>query len=215
MINAILICLSILMITGCDSQPTQQQSAAAVVPETLPLTSSTPVPAPDITGGLAVVVHEANNFNATEAALLEQARVLLEKVVNSEAFKQQVLHFTYLGQETYVQNNGLTNQQIYDDIMAGAEQLPTPTAANQIMDLYTELYYKPGNVIGYTDPSVHTIFMNSYFFDSAAASAIAGNMMHEWLHKLGFDHDFASTARRPSSVPYAIGYIAEDLAATY
>ena len=146
---------------------------------------------------------------------MEKAQATLQKILNTEEFKQKVLHFTYLGQETYVQNNGLSNLEIYNKIMAGAEQLPKKTSANQTMDLFTELYYEASNVIGYTDPSVSTIYMNSYFFDRFDASNVAGNMMHEWLHKLGFDHDFDSTDRRPSSVPYAIGYIAEDLAAKY
>ena len=32
-------------------------------------------------------------------------------------------------------------------------------------------------------------------------------------HKLGFEHDFKATARRPQSVPYALGELIESLAA--
>jgi len=192
---------------------------------TLPVATPVPVsnlpspPSSDIgTGGLKVAIQQTANFNPAELDHLEQSRAVLEKVVNSEEFKQRVIHFTYQGQETYVQNNGLTNLQIYNDIMQGAEQLPTPTAANNTMDLYVQLYTSSWfgrNVIGYTDPSVHTIFMNTYFYDSATPGETAGNLMHEWMHKLGFDHDSSATARRPSSVPYAVGYIAEELAAKY
>jgi hypothetical protein len=170
------------------------------------------------TGGLNVAIREANYFNSNGVALLEKARALLEKVVNSEEFKQKVIHFTYQGEETYVQNGGLTNLQIYNKIMAGAEEFPKQTESNHTMDLYTELYtsgWTGRNVIGYTNPSTATIFMNSYFFNYATADGVAGNMIHEWLHKLGFDHDYNSTSRRPYSVPYAVGYIAEELAAKY
>ena len=200
-----------------------RSSASPSVPAPTP--SATPVatvPSPpnsDIgTGGLRVVIQQSSNFNSSELVHLEQSRTALEKAVNSEEFKQKVLHFTYQGQETFVQNNGLTNLQIYNKIMEGAEQTPQPTAANNTMDLFVSLYtssFFGRNVIGYTDPSVPTIFMNTYFYDSATPAGTAGNMMHEWMHKLGFDHDYNSTARRPSSVPYAIGYIAEDLAAKY
>ena len=193
------------------------------VPSTPPSATPIPnVPSPpnsDIgTGGLKVVIQQSSNFNASELEHLERSRAALEKAVNSEEFKQKVIHFTYQGQETYVQNNGLTNLQIYNQIMQGAEQTPQVTPANQTMDLFVSLYtsgYFGRNVIGYTDPTVPTIFMNTYFYDSATPAGTAGNMMHEWMHKLGFDHDYNSTARRPSSVPYAVGYIAEDLAAKY
>jgi hypothetical protein len=179
----------------------------------------TPPPSGDQgTGGLKVVINQADNFTPVGLDLLEKSRSVLEKVVNSEEFKQRVIHFTYQGVETFVQNNGNTNLQIYNQMMAGAEQTPVATPANNTMDLFVQLYTSSvfgRNVIGYTDPTVHTIFMNSYFFNSADPSGVAGNMMHEWMHKMGYDHDFHATAQRPSSVPYAIGYIAEELAAKY
>lgn len=170
------------------------------------------------TGGLKVVIVQSNNFNSTQAAHLEKSRAVLEKVVNSEEFKQRVIHFKYQGEETYVQNNGLTNLQIYNKIMAGAEEYPAQTIANSSMDLSVELYtsgWSGRNVVGYTNQGTSTIFMNTYFYNYATPSETAGNMIHEWLHKMGFDHDYNSTSRRPSSVPYAIGYIAEEMAAKY
>lgn len=167
------------------------------------------------TGGLQVAIQSAKNFNSTQMAHLQASRDLLEKVVNSEQFKQRVLHFTYQGQETFVQNNGLTNLQIYNVIMQGAEQLPSPSESNHVMDLSVQLYtssYFGRNVVGYTDPSTSTIFMNTYFYNYATPGDSAANMIHEWMHKLGFDHDYNSTARRPYSVPYAIGDIVGELA---
>ena len=35
----------------------------------------------------------------------------------------------------------------------------------------------------------------------------AGNLFHEWLHKLGYTHSSSSTPTRPYSVPYAVGYM--------
>lgn len=197
------------------STPTPSASPSPTVtptPSATPKPSVTPSPTPSQSDHLSVVIQQSSNFDSKALASLEKARGLLEIVVNSDDFKQKVLHFTYQGQETYVQNNGYSNSQIYDLIMAGAEQYPSKTTANHTMDLYLELYTANGSsTIGYTSPSTKTIYMNTYFYNSASAGDIAGNMMHEWLHKLGFDHDSAVTARRPSSVPYAIGYIARDL----
>ena len=166
------------------------------------------------TGGVKVVINSAKNFNATQAAHLEESRALLERIVNSEEFKQKVIHFTYQGQETYVQNNGLTNLQVYNKIMAGAEEFPQQTAANNVIDLSVQLYtsgWTGRNVIGYTNPSTPTIYMNTYFYNYATPIETASNMIHEWTHKLGFDHDYKATARRPYSVPYAVGYIVENM----
>lgn len=170
------------------------------------------------TGGVRVVIQSAVNFNSSQAEHLEKSRVVLEKVLNSEEFKQRVLHFAYNGEETYVQNNGLNNLQIYNKIMSAAEEFPQQTVANNQMDLSVQIYTSSWfnrSVVGYTSPDTATIYMNTYFYNYATPAGTAGNMMHEWLHKLGFDHDFNSTARRPSTVPYAIGYIAEDLAEKY
>ena len=195
------------------------RSSAGSTPD--PTTPSSPaLPAPpdaDIgTGGLKIQINSTTNFTSDQIIQAEQARAALETVVNSEAFKQKVIHFTYQGAEAFVQNNGLTNLQIYNQMMAGAEVLPQQTAVDNVMNLFLELYtssYFGRNVIGYTDPSVHTIYMNTYYYNSAAKNDIADNMMHEWMHKLGYDHDYQATARRPSSVPYAIGYIVDDLVA--
>jgi hypothetical protein len=54
--------------------------------------------------------------------------------------------------------------------------------------------------------------MNTKYFYVYTPYQVAGNLTHEWLHKLGFDHDVASTPARPYSVPYAVGYILRDLA---
>lgn len=167
------------------------------------------------TGGLNVVIQSAKNFNDTDMAHLLESKAVLERIVNSEEFKQRVLHFTYGGQETFVQNNGLTNLQIYNLILMGAERLPSLTEPNHVMDLSVQLYtssYFGRNVVGYTTPSTSTIYMNTYFYRWATPGETAANMIHEWMHKIGFDHDYNATARRPYSVPYAIGSLIEELA---
>jgi hypothetical protein len=166
------------------------------------------------TGGLSVTIQSAKNFNESDMAHLLESRQVLERIVNSEEFKQRVLHFTYGGQETFVQNQGLTNLQIYNLILMGAERLPSLTEPNHVMDLSVQLYtssYFGRNVVGYTTPSTSTIYMNTYFYRSATPGDTAANMIHEWMHKIGFDHDYNATARRPYSVPYAIGSLVEEL----
>ncbi len=208
----------------------RRSSAGSSGTVSAPVATPTPVPTPvestgDVavnppsdqdtsTGGVKVVINSATNFNSDQLAHLEASRALLEKIVNTEEFKQRVLHFNFNGQEAFYQNNGLTNLQIYHKIMAAAEELPKLTAANQTIDLTVQLYTSSWfgrNVVGYTNPDTSTIYMNTYFYNYATPAGTASNMMHEWMHKLGFDHDYRSTSNRPYSVPYAIGDIVEQM----
>jgi hypothetical protein len=200
-----------------EGSPTTGGSTPVPIPTPVvspsPIQSEVPV---SVTNGkeVKVTIQSSVGYSSEGLALLEKARSLLERVVNSEEFKQQVVNHTYGGKKTYVMNNDLSNEQIYAQIMSAAEQFPKVTAADQNIDLHTELYtsnWFGRNTIGYTNPSTSKIYVNTYFFYYADASAVAGNLMHEWLHKLGFDHDYNSTASRPYSVPYAVGYIAEEL----
>jgi hypothetical protein len=208
----ILLVLTVLTFAPQTSSAMGRKSAANSNTSTPPpMTLPTPTNIDDVTGGLTVQIRKANYFSATQLAKLNSAREFLEKVLNSEEFKQKVLHHTYNNQETYVQNGGLTNLQIYKKMMMGAESYPVQTEANRTMDFFAELYYSRKNVIGYTNPSTATVFMNSKYFNYFTPAQVAGNMVHEWLHKLGFEHDYDRTARRPFSVPYAVGDMVDEL----
>lgn len=149
------------------------------------------------------------NFKQTDRDKVNQALKELIYVIKSDKFKYEVLHHTYKGKETFVQNNEMTNAEIYQEILKGAEMLLPE--ADQEMDLELKLYYKNNSTIGYTYPSKLRIYMNTKYFNRYETEEVASNLMHEWLHKLGFKHDKKRTSRRKYSVPYAIGYLVEDL----
>jgi hypothetical protein len=70
-------------------------------------------------------------------------------------------------------------------------------------------------VIGYTYPTIVTTYANKKYFLSNLESmsgnaAIFANIIHEYLHKVGFDHSFYNNATRRYTVPYAMGDIAEE-----
>lgn len=142
---------------------------------------------------------------------INQAADLIQQVISSEEFKNKVLNHRYNGKKQFANNNGLTNKQIYNKILAGAEKLK-PSRDNE-MDLEVELYRDAeSNTVGYTYPTTNRVWMNSKYFNINSAALVTTNMMHEWLHKLGFGHDAEVTDKRPYSVPYAIGYMVRDLA---
>lgn len=148
-------------------------------------------------------------FDSADEEKYNEAVAIVKKVVATEAFKTRVLNHTYNGVKTYANNNGKTNEQIYQSILDAAEKL-TPTK-NNTLDVGVKLYYENNSVVGYTNGSITYINVNTKFFDTYAANSVAGNLFHEWLHKVGYGHDSAATAQRPYSVPYAIGYIIRDI----
>jgi hypothetical protein len=154
-----------------------------------------------------------NGFDRVQEAKLLEAFDMLKRVIGSDEFKQKVLNHYYNGKKQYVDNEGLTNSQIYKKILEGAEKLSPQK--NNAMDLLLQTYTERNIVIGYTVPNLLTIFMNTKYLNQTGFSAnqVAMNIMHEWLHKLGFKHAVNNNPSRPYSVPYAIGYIIRELAA--
>lgn len=168
---------------------------------------------------LSVQVDSMKNFNQVQVDKLNLAKRIVQFVINSAEFKNRVFNFTYNNQKTFVQNNGLSNEQVYNLLMTGAEKYPKQTAQDQTMNFQLELYapkwYQSNNVLGYTSQTDPIIHINKNFYNSAEVFEIAMNLTHEWCHKMGFDHDSKATARRPYSVPYAIGYLVRDLGQTF
>jgi hypothetical protein len=168
----------------------------------------TDVPSAALTFGFNVVV---TGMTAAQQAKIDAAKALIKKVIGSSEFRTRVLNFTYNGKKAFVDNGGYTNEQIYQKILDGAEEL-YPTK-NNTMDLEVELYYASTNTIGYTYANVTKIWMNTKYFNNYTAVEVSDNLTHEWLHKVGFDHASSYSVSRDSSVPYAIGYLVEELAA--
>ena len=152
------------------------------------------------------------DFNQTQEQKLVDAIELMKQVVASEEFKNKILNYTYNGKKRFVDTN-LTNAQVYAKILEGAEKLKPKK--NNTLDITLKLYRVSQNVIGYTLPSVNTVWMNTKYFNNFTPADVTGNLMHEWLHKLGFRHDYKRTPQRPYSVPYAIGYLMQSLAKKY
>jgi hypothetical protein len=61
------------------------------------------------------------------------------------------------------------------------------------------------DLAGYTRPNTRWQWICKDFFYLMDYKMIAGNLVHEWLHKLGYDHGSFSDPLTKYSVPYAIG----------
>lgn len=186
--------------TDTPTEPTEPDEPTTDTP-TPPVSSDVPAQALSFKTNVTYL----EGFDSADEAKYNQAVALVKKVVATEAFRTAVLNYTYNGQKTFNNNNGLTNEQIYQSILDAAEKL-TP-AKNNTLDVGVKLYYENSTVVGYTSTAYTYINVNTKYFDTYAINSVASNLFHEWLHKVGYGHDSAATAGRPYSVPYAIGGI--------
>ena len=145
------------------------------------------------------------DFTNEQAEKYNKAIEIVKLVVATEKFRNDVVNFTYNGQKAFIDNKGRTNEQIYQSILDAAETLKP--IKNNIMDLEVQLYYAATNVVGYTNSGTTRIWVNTKYFNTFLENSVAGNLFHEWLHKLGYTHAVSATTTRPYSVPYAVGYI--------
>lgn len=167
-------------------------------------------PLPPAALNFAVNLH-LDNFNSVQEDKVLAAAELIKKVVASEKFRTAILNHRFKGKRAFNDNAGLSNAQIYAKILEGAEEL-RPQIDNE-MDLDLEVYRDNNNTVGYTYPSELRVWMNEKYLNKNPPHKVTTNMMHEWLHKLGFKHDVKDTPTRRYSVPYAVGYIVARLAA--
>lgn len=143
------------------------------------------------------------NQTSTQKAKINKALEIIRLVIATDEFRSKILNHTYGGRKTFVDNGGFTNEQIYQKILDGAERLQS-TKDNE-MDMEVEMYTASTNVVGYTYSSSKRVWVNTKYFNQYTAAGVAHNLMHEWLHKLGFGHASSYSTSRDYSVPYAIG----------
>jgi hypothetical protein len=194
------------------SPSTNPTSPTIEIPtETSPTIPTTPV---DLDPEETPIYWDANlymvNFNTAQENKVKDAVEIMRKVIGSQQFKDAILNHTYQGKKTFVDNGGFTNAQIYQKILDGAE-IVGDRSKNGEMDAELELYYTFTNTVGYTRSNTTRIWMNTKYFNVYTPYNVAGNLMHEWTHKLGFSHAVNYSSSRDYSVPYAVGSIMEKL----
>lgn len=152
------------------------------------------------------------NFEVSDEEKVGKAIEIIKKVIQSQEFKIKVFSHTYQGVRKF-HDTKLTNEQVYAKLLAGMEDLKKEE--DHEMDLDLQLYYSSKNTVGYTYPSGLRIWMNTKYFDAYTPAQVAGNVFHEWTHKLGFEHAFKYSSSRDYSVPYALGKLMRELGKKY
>ena len=156
-------------------------------------------------------------FSPESLIKVNTAKDAIEKVFNSDKFKDAILNFTYDGNKTFfyrrtVFGNPLdhryTNEEVFDLLMKAEEN--SGNADSGSMDLYLILLQEVNSgVVGYGNPDCKEIYTYRNWFETFTVAEYAGHITHEWTHKLGFDPSFHYNRKRKYSVPYAIGDMVE------
>jgi hypothetical protein len=157
-----------------------------------------------------VKLHFHSDFLRNEAVKNKMIEAVkeIEATINTAHFKKLILNYVYDGKKQFAQTSDL-NTTVYRNILEGKETL-SPELDNE-WDLAVIPYYKNNNVVGYTYPSRNEVWVNLKFYYKYEVSQIANNLAHEYMHKIGYGHDFRRTKRRNYSVPYAVGRIVQNI----
>ena len=159
----------------------------------------------------------------------EHALELLDEIMNSEEFKRRVISYvrevngewvnSY--QKSYLWYNRdevLSPEDVYNVLMEGNEKMRPSTLAEMNLNSYVKVcrWWEKWStwcrkVIGSTAPSKSKwIKLNWKFYRKYEVNNMVANMVHEWIHLLGFLH---GKDRMREEVPYVVGAIAGQLAA--
>lgn len=148
--------------------------------------------------------------------------------VNSDQFKYSVLDFSYtdsnglkfdnfkrnhsypwmqFSQQDETVNDNLSNQDIYDVLMSGWDMYSKEKDGD--IDVETALYRNRfSSTVGYTYGNTLKTWSNTKFWigdEKQIIAIIAANIIHEYMHNLGFGHAVKWNTTRDYTVPYAIG----------
>ena len=139
--------------------------------------------------------------NATQDQLLKLNTALGMvniTVLPSNIFKQKVLSATFT--ETTD-----TNQQVYDKITGQDIEISVsfylPSWWQRMKQRFSGLAVVAAECGGGEVTFNATVFENNSIYD------LAGTLLHEASHAIGYTHDFNPTPDRPKSVPYQLGDI--------
>jgi hypothetical protein len=168
---------------------------------------------------VSVKFDQVTGATPAQAAKLERARVLAEQALNDTTFRTRAILFSsepYGGRpgDGYLQAARLvdgrtqtvgSNTEVVSALLAGNG---TDGAVHIRVDVTTARPRSRKDFAGTTlgMPDAVTDLFPGWLDDPTVTDAVvAENLIHEHLHRLGFEHEFNFSEARCGSAPYAIG----------
>lgn len=141
------------------------------------------------------VNYQLKNFNCEQQEFIKEAAEHLEAVINSNDFKVEIeLGFFLVNGKLFIKR-----KQLYKELTAGDINLD--------LTAYRVPWWKPTGrkTRAYTKPSTKRIWLNERYLTDVRQ--VAGTLIHEHLHNLGYTHSRKRHSQRKHSIPYAVGEI--------
>lgn len=139
-------------------------------------------------------IHRMRNFSLNDAKNYILSANGLGVALNKSDFKDRLLELTF------TENNELSNEKIYEYLKSGRDKFNVKKDFD--IDIDVTLYNNPdSNVIGFTYPNTWRTWINKKYLDSESHKFLAGHILHEYLHNMGFNH----YGEHSTSVPYQLG----------
>lgn len=152
---------------------------------------------------LSVRLHEFTNATPEDQTHIDNALRLIEEVINLESFREEIAKRKF-------SQTKMKGPEVLASILK-AHEFYAP-AGEGVIDLNLDMFEENSSTVGYTSPKDPFMHLNRFFHRNYSAAETAGNIFHEWLHKIGHTHTKWNWKNRENSVPYALGYRLAELA---
>lgn len=148
-----------------------------------------------------------SNFDSISMLKLNESSKMLEKVINSEEFKNEVLN-----EKFRIGNHKLSSQDIYDLIMSGKDNYKNKPADYSI-DLRVKLFdeYAGSGNFGFTNMNTRVTRTHRCYIQQNDTKCYTSHLAHEYMHQIGFVDKRNLFFKKTNSVPYKIGRIIDKL----
>lgn len=170
--------------------------------------------------GFTVNLYCESNLSFDEAYTLRQAVRHMASRLSSNEFKEFCINYAYEYKtstghlwwkqyhthyvEGFKYSDGRNGLEIYNHLMNGSEKL-SMGVSDQTANIHLMIDRRlRRGVLGYTYPNTTKQWIYSWFLKSDYRK-IAGNLAHEWCHKMGYGHEYRYNQTRRHTVPYAVG----------
>jgi hypothetical protein len=189
--------LMLLLLVSCATVKSPSEIAIDVLAPIEVVAEKEPV---EIKEATKVQVVSLTGFNATQEARFRKILSNVEKVINSERFKKEVLDHTYQDKKQFVDTTD-SNEQVLTKILS----------KTWAIEYRLEMLSRFSSTVGYTYPNVTWIVLNARKYPLMSDADVANNIIHEYGgHKLGrYGHAQKWNAARDYSTPYGLGNIGE------
>lgn len=151
---------------------------------------------------MKIKVQQAGKFTEIQKIRLEQAETLLNSIIGSIDFKLKVAG---LDPSKYFSGTFTKPREIAEIF---GEATRDAVKVVNVAVWYVPWYKRYTSAIAYE--SNNRVNLRSTYLEFGEIQSLAATLLHEYMHTIGFSHDFWNTARRKYSVPYAIGQIIQE-----